>query len=104
MFLVDLTLENDFKKTEHYSFDICSKKNGVDFSAIKTCYTEEVTTAIFINANLQIFFKEQNYFFEALSNTQHDELESNLKKSSTPTEYGVWKLLSCSFTIQSQKN
>ena len=89
MFLVDLTLENDFKKTEHYSFDICSKKNGVDFSAIKTCYTEEVTTAIFINANLQIFFKEQNYFFEALSNTQHDELESNLKKSSTPTEYGV---------------
>ena len=26
------------------------------------------------------------------------------KKSSTPTEYGVWKLLSCSFTNQSQKN
>ena len=26
-----------------------------------------------------------------------------LKKSSTETEYGVWKLLSCSFTYQSQK-
>ena len=27
-----------------------------------------------------------------------DEREPNLKKSSTETEYGVWKLLSCSFT------
>ena len=36
--------------------------------------------------------------------SQHDELEPNLKKIPTETEYGVWKLLSCSFTYQSQKN
>ena len=35
---------------------------------------------------------------------QHDELEPNLKKTSTETEYGVWKLLSYSFIYQSPKN
>ena len=36
----------------------------------------------------------------------HSMMSWNLtsKKSSTPTEYGVWKLLSCSFTNQSKKN
>ena len=36
--------------------------------------------------------------------SQHDEVEPNLKKIPTPTEYGVWKLILCSFTYQSQKN
>ena len=39
-----------------------------------------------------------------LTRPQHDEVEPNLKKFSTPTEYGVWKLILCSFTYQSQKN
>ena len=35
---------------------------------------------------------------------QHDELEPNLKKILHTNEYGVWKLLSFSFTYHSQKN
>ena len=31
--------------------------------------------------------------------TPHDEVEPNLKKKPTETEYEVWKLLSSSFTI-----
>ena len=38
--------------------------------------------------------------------TTHSMMRWNLtsKKLSTPTEYGVWKLILCSFTYQSQKN
>ena len=61
----------------------------------------EVTTLVFMFQTSIVYFAAKITFF---CSTQHDKLQPNLKQSSTETEYEVWKLLSCSFTYQSQKN
>ena len=72
------------------------------------CTVHFVTTSITSIKSLMLYVKVCDYRAHrapASIVTDHTMMSWNLtsKKCSTETEYGVWKLLSCSFTYQSKK-
>ena len=66
-----------------------------------TIHTILYTSLRFTNSKICMRIEET----QVLRNLSHSMMSWNLtsKKFPTETEYGVWKLLSCSFTYQSQK-
>ena len=88
-----LFLSDKFKKDNFWGPILKTSEGSTKFSI----HSILVSNSYFFT----IFYGVENLRF---SSPQHDELEHNWKKSSTESEYGVWKLLSCSFTYQSQNN
>ena len=92
---------NSCHKTKPIAHAIYEK---VQFSFQVRCLSFQRTHCPF--QNFFIFFDANSLDRQQseLTHAQHDELESNLKKFPTETEYGVWKLILCSLTYQSQKD